>query len=126
MPATSLEEILKFYEDFEDYQDESEWMVKLVKHLVANRDLSSFYPFTSHETLCFSMFESHEDWFEKPIISIDINWEASEEYKYKISFERRKVEADLWRQFLESVYCPFEKCLEIFDEMAEKLKEASK
>lgn len=118
-------EVIKFYEDLENYESEFKWMVKFTKRLFANRDLSLMHFFTSHQILCFSMFETYVDWLEKPIVSVDLNWVSAEKYKYKISFERRKVESDLLRQFIESVHCPFEKCLETFDEMVEKLKKTS-
>lgn len=130
MSETDWNEIIDFYGNFphnENYKEykEIERMKKFVIHLIQNRDLQNLHCFTSHETLCVTKFKTHPEWFDKPLVTIDINWGASEQYKYKFSLVERQEKDNVIREFVESVLCSFGKSLEIFDEMIEKLEKVS-
>lgn len=128
MAETDWKELIKFYESFEDRETwkELEWMTKFVLHLIENRNLQYVNYFTSHETLCVTIFKTYLERRDKPLVRIDLNWGADEQYKYKFSLVERKEQNNVMRESTESVFCSFDKSLEIFDEMIEKLKEISK
>ena len=128
MDETDWKELIKFYESFEEQETwkELEWMRKFVLHLFESRNLQDLNYFTSHETLCVTIFKTYLEWHDKPFVTIDINWGADEQYKYKFSLVKRKELSNVMRESTESVFCSFDNSLEIFDEMIEKLKEVSK
>lgn len=128
MPNKEWKELIKFYESFENLEDWKElvWMKKLTVHLIENRDLDDINYFTSHENLCVTMFETYSEWKDEPFVEININWGASEQYIYKFSLVSSQEQENIIRLFSESVLCSFDKSLEIFDEMIEKLKAISK
>ena len=128
MDETDWKELIKFYESFEEQETwkELEWMRKFVLHLFESRNLQDLNYFTSHKTLCVTIFKTYLEWHDKPFVTIDINWGADEQYKYKFSLVKRKELSNVMRESTESVFCSFDNSLEIFDEMIEKLKEVSK
>lgn len=87
------------------------------------------YPITSH--FCLSAFIGKEsgEIYDKPSISINLTHEnrprAIDKYRFKFSLTTGNEDDELFREYVESVYCSFEKSLEVFDEMFEKLKAAS-
>ncbi len=93
---------------------------------IENRNLQNLHCFTSHETLCITKFKTYPEWFDKPLLSIDVNWSADEKYEYKFSLVKRQEQDNVMREFAESVFCSFDKSLENFDEMIEKLEKVSK
>ena len=103
------------------------WMEKLIPHLLSNRDLSELYPVTSHNVLNLSFSKNYH---YKPHISINVNRslraELRHEYKYEVSLTHYREDGNIWRRNIESVFCSFEKSLEVFDELYEKLKALSK
>jgi hypothetical protein len=126
MSVMSWQEVINFYDKtkWNDNGKELEWIQKFVEELVVSRDLDSVYPFTSHEVLCITKFKTYPEWFDKPLLTIEINWSAVESFKYKFSLIQRE-EGEVLREFVESVYCSFEKSLETFDEMVAKLEKVS-
>jgi hypothetical protein len=107
------------YEDFV-------WMEKFVAHLLANRDLSKLYPITSHQRLIVFIGESFELVYNKPVITIQLSHEVREsikdKFRFKISLTSGREDGELFRENAETVYCSFEKSLEVFDEMFAKLE----
>ena len=97
----------------------------ILSHLIEYRDLQNLNYFTSHETLCVTKFKKHPEWFDKPLVAIDINWGADEQYKYKFSLVKRQQQDDVMRESTESIFCSFDKSLAVFDEMIEKLEKIS-
>lgn len=101
------------------------WMEKLIPHLLKNRDLSRFYPVTSLHVLCLSIGNTWEESRGKPYISIKPNWTIIEKNRDKFRFEFsltwHRGDGEICRQNVESIFCSFEKSLEVFDEMVEKL-----
>ena len=101
------------------------WMEKLVLHLLSNRDLSIYYPVTSHYVLGLFICKSLDEIYDRPSISIELSHENREKtkdkFRYKFSVRHSKKDGDIYRQYIESVFCSFEKALEVFDELVEKL-----
>ncbi len=128
MAETDWKELIKFYQSFEDRETwkEIEWMKKFVLHLIKSRNLQDVNYFTSHETLCVTIFRTYLEQRDKPFVTIDINWGADLQYIYKFSLVKRKQLNDVMRESTESVFCSFDRSLEIFDEMIKTLKEVSK
>jgi hypothetical protein len=128
MTEIDWKELIDFYDEFSSQENykEIEGMKKFVILLVKNRNLQNLHYFTSHETLCITKFKTHPDWFDKPLVTIDINWGADEQYKYKFSLVKRQEEDNVLREFAESEFCSFDKSLKVFDEMIEKLEKVSK
>ena len=117
-------------EYYEKLANEDEWkdfaaMEKLVKTLIANRNLSGIFAHTSHMNLVITKSEEYEKWFEEPALFVELNFGASKEYLYKISFVEPIENNEIIRVKEEANFCSFEKSLEIFDEMCEKLESAS-
>lgn len=106
------------------------WMEKLIPHLISNRDLLELYPVTSLHVLNLSICKSWEETLNKPYISIKLNWTIKEKfrekYRYEFSLTQHRKDGNICRQNVESIFCSFEKSLEVFDEMIEKLKTISK
>lgn len=102
------------------------WMEKLVLHLLSNRDLSKFYPITSHYVLSFSKGNSFDEIYDKSFISIELSHEIREhikdKFRYKFSLTTGNEDGDIFRQYVESVFCSFERSLEVFDEFVNKLE----
>jgi hypothetical protein len=128
MANIDWKELIKFYESFGDHKTwkELEWMKKFLLHLIESRNLQDLNYFTSHEILCVTIFKTYLEWRDKPFVTIDINWGADEQHKYKFNLVKRKEQNNMMRESTESVYCSFNKSLEIFDEIIGKLKEVSK
>lgn len=120
--------ILKYYEDLAKDKEWEEFaaMDKFVKNLTANRELNGLYAVTSHETLVINKSEDFEQWFNSPSIYVELNFGASEEYLYKFTFAEPLEHNEIIRTKEETVLCSFEKSLEVFDEMIEKLTAGSK
>ena len=104
------------------------WLEKLVSQLLANLDLSILYPITSHYLLILYIGNRFEGINNLPRLSIELSFEVGEfidKSRYKFSLTTGNEGDELFREFVESVYCSFEKSLEVFDEMFEKLKAAT-
>ncbi len=114
MANTDWKELIKFYESFENHETwkELEWMKKFVSHLIENRNLQNLHYFTSHETLCLTIFKTYLEWSVKPFVTVSINWGANEQYKYKFSLIKRNEQNNVMREATESVFCSFDKSLE--------------
>ncbi len=112
----------------ESWGEDYIWMEKLVSHLLTNRDLSMLYPITSHNRLSAFIGKSFGEVYEKPRISIELTHEnrnhLKDKYRYKFSVTRFNEVGEFFREYVESVFCSFEKSLEVYDEMFEKLKAA--
>jgi hypothetical protein len=117
------------YAQKESWGEDYIWMEKLVSHLLANRDLSMLYPITSHYRLITFIGESFDGIYTKPTMSIKLSHENREhlkdKFRFKFSFTTDNEDGDLFRVYVQSVYCSFEKSLEVFDEMFAKLKAVS-
>jgi hypothetical protein len=102
------------------------WLEKFIRHLISNRDLSGIYPISSHCQLIFVIANSLSDRRGKPIINIQITYDRflyeKDKFRYEFKLIQRKKDEDIYRENVESVCCSFEKSLEVFDEMFEKLK----
>ncbi len=105
------------------------WMEKLIKHLLSNRDLSELYPITSHFNFLLKIGKSLKDCRGKnAVIKIRLNTDNTtneDEYRYEFQLIERFNETEIFRKKTETVLCSFEKSLDIFDEMYEKLKSVS-
>ena len=105
------------------------WMEKLVLHLLEKRDLSILYPITSHYRLITFIGTNLSEKYGKPKISIELSQRlldhSKDKFRYKFSLHTGHEDDELFREFVESVYCSFEKSLEVFDQMFEKLKAAA-
>ena len=105
------------------------WMEKLVLHLIENRDLSMLYPITSHNVLSAFIGKEFGEVYHKPTISIELTHEhrahLEDKYRFKFSLNTGYEDGELCRGNKESIYCSFEKSLEVFDEIFEKLKSAT-
>ena len=121
----------KVLQDYKFAQEESwgkdlAWMEKLVLHLLENRDLSMLYPITSHYRLSAFIGKNFGEIYHKPFITINLTHEIRErikdKYRFEFSLTTGYEDGDLYRQNIESVVCSFEKSLEVFDEIFEKLK----
>lgn len=125
--SQSWKEIIEFYKDGKTHKglENLEAIEKLVCYLVNNRDLSSIYPFTSHEVLCLTKFKTYDEWYIKPIISIELNFGANDEYIYKFTLTEPLEDGKIIRYKAEIVHCSFENSLNIFDEFIEKLERLS-
>lgn len=102
------------------------WMEKLVLHLLENRDLSMLYPITSHNILSAFIGKEFSEVYNKPSISIKLTHEnrvhLKDKYRFKFSLNTNYEDDELYRENTESIYCSFEKSLEVYDELFEKLK----
>lgn len=127
MPNTDWRELIAFYKSFEVHESwkKLEWMKKFVGHLIENRNLQNLNYFTSHETLCVTKFKTYLEWRDKPFVTVDINWGANEQYKYKFSLIKRREQENVMRESTESIFSSFDKSLKIFDEIIEKLGRVS-
>ena len=116
------------YAQGESWGEDYVWMERLVSHLLENRDLSKFYPVTSHYRLIMFIDDNLGGIYHKPQITIELSHEVrthiKDKYRYKFSVTRFNEDGELFREYVESVYCSFEKSLEVFDEIFEKLKAA--
>ena len=115
-------------EYYEDLAKDDQWkdfaaMEKFVKNLIANRSLSEIYAHTTHLTLVITTSEEYEKWIKEPNLFVELNFGASEEYLYKISLAETIEHSEIIRIREESVFCSFEKSLEVFDEMIKRLKD---
>lgn len=119
------------YAQTQSWGEDHVWMEKLVSHLLENRDLSLLYPITSHfQRLIVFIGTSFNEKYKKPKILIQLNHSFREhfkdKYRYKFSLISTVKAEELFRENVESVFCSFEKSLEVFDEMFEKLKAVTK
>lgn len=88
------------------------------------------YPITSHYRLIAFIGESFGEKYKKPKISIELSHENREhikdKFRYKFTLITAHDDGEVFRQYTEKVFCSFEKSLEIFDEIFEKLKTVTK
>jgi len=116
------------YAQTQSWGEDYVWMEKLVSHLLANRDLTMLYPITSHFRLIAFTGKEFGEVYDKPSISINLTHEnrprTIDKYRFKFSLTTGNEDGELFREYVESVFCSFEKSLEVFDEMFEKLKAA--
>ena len=107
-----------------------EWLEKFVVRLMSERDLTKLYPLVAHGRLIVFIGESFEVAYDKPVIEVELGREMPaslrEQYRYKISFTTGRPDGEFFRETAESVYCSFEKSLEVFDEMFAKLERVSR
>lgn len=117
------------YVQNESWGEDYVWMEKLVLHLLENRDLSMLYPITSHFRLSAFIGTKFEETYEKPWISIILTHEnrprLRDKSRYKFTLTTGYEDGDIYRSLDESIYCSFEKSLEVFDELFAKLKAAT-
>lgn len=137
MPAGNWDEILSAYKSNRELLSKTTtWgkdlicMEKLFFHLLSNRDLSKFYPVTSHGSLLLSIGKTWEETLDKPFISIhmqlmNVKEEYRDKFRYEFSLSQDKKDNESWTRNVESVFCSFEKSLEVFDKMIEKLEKIS-
>ena len=119
------------YAQTQSWGEDYVWMEKLVSHLLENRDLSMLYPITSHFSRLIAFIGTTLNVkYKKPKVKIELNHNFREhfkdKYRYKFSLITRNEDGELFRENVESVFCSFEKSLEVFDEMFEKLKAVTK
>lgn len=132
MSDGSWKTVLKDYEyaQKEVWGKDLIWMEKLVSHLLSNRDLSMLYPITSHYRLIVFIGKKFGEKYDKPLMIIELTSKNQErlkdKFRYKFSVRIKREENELFREFIETVFCSFEKSLEVFDEMFEKLKASTK
>ncbi len=130
MSDGSWKEVLEDYKyaQTQSWGEDFVWMEKLVSHLFEDRDLSMLYPITSHFRLIVFIGTSFNEKYKKPKIRIELSHDFREhvkdKYRYKFSLITGIEDGELYREVVETVYCSFEKSLEVFDEMFEKLKAA--
>ncbi len=102
------------------------WLENFIRHLILNRDLSEIYPISSHSKLILVIANSLSDRRGKPVIVIQINSnffpDEIDKYRYEFQLIQKIKDKDIYRQNVESIFCSFEKTLEVFDELFEKLK----
>jgi hypothetical protein len=124
----SWSHIVKYYEDLAQDEKWKEFveMEKLAKNLIANRNLNELHAHTTHMILGITKSEKYEHWINEPKLFIELNFGASDEYLYKFSFIEPVESNEIIRTREEVILCSFEKSLEVFDEMVEKLKAVSK
>lgn len=126
---TQVLEDYKFVQT-QDWGADYIWMERLVSHLFEHRDLSMLYPITSHFQLSAFIGTKFEEMYEKLAISIVLTHEIRPHLKdtcrYKFTLTTGHKDGEIYRSFDESVYCSFEKSLEVFDEMFTKLEAATK
>lgn len=131
MASGNWEDILELYRknQFGNLKDNCFWMEKLITHLTDNRQLSDIYPLTSHLVLSLTICESYSEVRAKPHLQIKINSDSSEDtkdrYKYDFTIVNHKDDGEIYRISKDSIFCSFERSLEVFDEMIEKLKQIS-
>lgn len=101
------------------------YLEEFIRHLISNRDLSGIYPISSHLHLILVIAKNFSDKYGKPVINVRINsdrfLDEKDEFRYEFVLFQRKKDKDIYRENVESVFCSFEKSLEVFDELFEKL-----
>lgn len=119
MPQT-WDELVEFYHEIKSAEDWPNYvpMEALVRLIIDNRDVSTVHPSTSHDTSCLTKHRTHDLWKDKPVISID---PASDVF-YFFSLTEPVSDATCPRQKSESVWCPPEHVLEVYDELIGKLE----
>jgi hypothetical protein len=119
MPQT-WDELIEFYHEIESAEDWPNYvsMEALVRQIIGNRDVSALHPFTSHDTLCLTKHATYDLWKDRPTISID---PASAVF-YLFTLTEPIMGSRFPRQKSESVWCPPEHVLEVYDEMIGKLE----
>ena len=131
MSDGSWEQVLADYKfaQTQNWGEDYVWMEKLVSQLITDRDLSTLYPITSHYVLSAFIGANFYEVYNKPSISIELSHEIrphiKDKFRFKFSLNTGNKDDELFREYVESVYCSFEKSLEVFDEMFEKLKSAT-
>jgi hypothetical protein len=120
MSVRSWNEIVAFYEDF---KKEEGWeflaeVEALVRRIIQNRDTSGIYPFTSHETLCLTRYQTYPEWYDKPLISIN----STRTGKFKFELTEPLEDNEVYRQKSEAIVCSPDKALEVYDELVAKLR----
>jgi len=87
------------------------------------------YPVTSHYRLIMFIGEKFGEKYNKPLMKIQLISEdhvrLKDKFKYDFSTRIRREDNELFRESVETVFCSFEKSLDVFDEMFEKLKAAT-
>jgi hypothetical protein len=120
--------------DYQRVQNESRgtnyvWMEKLVSYLPGNRDLSMLYPITSHYRLIAFIGTKFEEMYERPALTIKLTHEIrprlKDKCRYKFTLTTGYEGDGVYRSFDESIFCSFEKSLEVFDEIFAKLETAT-
>ena len=128
MAAGNWNEILESYRfpQKEYWGKDFIWMEKLINQILANRDLSILYPVTSHHRLIMYIGKSFEGIDVRPQIKIELSYEAREElrdkFRFKLSLVTGREDEDVFKEYVESIYCSLEKSLEVFDELFDNLK----
>jgi len=115
----SWDEIIAKYQY---YKKQENWefladLELLVQHILQNRDVSAVHPFASHVTLCLTKYKTYDEWHDKPFISID----STHTGKYKFTLTEPLEDGEVYRARSESIVCSFDKTLDIYDELIEKL-----
>jgi hypothetical protein len=119
MPMT-WDEIIPFYQRLEA----EEWwrkslcsMEELVRLIIENRDVSALYMWTSHENLGLAKHDPYEEWKGKA--SLLITPASAVNYRFTLSVPLEDL--PIYREKSESVMCPLEYALQVYDEMIEKM-----
>jgi hypothetical protein len=131
MASGNWKDILDFYQSNQsgNLQNICFWMERLIRHLLNNRQLTDVYPLTTHLVLSLTICENYSQVRGKPHLKIQLNSDVSEntkdKHRYDFTVIKFQDSGEIYRLNKDSVFCSFEKSLEVFDEMIAKLREIS-